>query len=93
LARPLSIKRALSIGGASQRRKGALAGASILLPHFAVHLWTFQWKRRIFFAMSKGKNTEAQKSEVLQGKLDLMTPKVFDAPGPMGTASPAGSSK
>jgi len=57
---------------ASQRRKGPVAGASILLPHFAVYLWTFQWKKRIFFAMSKGKNTEAQKSEVLQGTLDLM---------------------
>jgi PadR family transcriptional regulator, regulatory protein PadR len=32
--------------------------------------------------MSKGKNTEAQKSEVLQGTLDLMVLKVLDALGP-----------
>jgi transcriptional regulator len=75
----MAIKRALSIGATSQRRKRALAGASILLPHFAVHLWTFQWKKRILFAMSKGRNTEAQKSEVLPGKLDLMALKVLDA--------------
>ena len=79
----MAIKRAVSIGGASQRRKVALAGASILLPHFAVYLWTFQGKKRIFFAMSKGKITEAEKSEVLQGTLDLMAPKVLDAPGPL----------
>jgi hypothetical protein len=29
--------------------------------------------------MSKGKTTEAQKSEVLQGTLDLMVLKVIDA--------------
>jgi PadR family transcriptional regulator len=78
----MAIKRAVSIGGASQRRKGALAGASILLPHFAVYLWTFQWKKRIFFAMSKGKITEAEKPEVLQGTLGLMALKVLDALGP-----------
>jgi PadR family transcriptional regulator, regulatory protein PadR len=32
--------------------------------------------------MSKGKNAEAQKSEVLQGTLDLMVLKVLDALGP-----------
>jgi PadR family transcriptional regulator PadR len=32
--------------------------------------------------MSKGKDTEAQKSEVLQGTLDLMVLKVLDALGP-----------
>jgi DNA-binding PadR family transcriptional regulator len=32
--------------------------------------------------MSKGKNTEAQKSEVLQGTLDLMVLKVLGAIGP-----------
>jgi transcriptional regulator len=32
--------------------------------------------------MSKGKNTEAQKSEVLQGTLDLMVLKVLEALGP-----------
>jgi hypothetical protein len=61
----------------------ALAGASILLPHFAVYLWTFQGKKRIFFAMSKGKIAEAEKSEVLQGTLDLKAPKVLDALGPL----------
>jgi PadR family transcriptional regulator PadR len=33
--------------------------------------------------MPKGKNTEAQKSEVLQGTLDLMVLKVLDALGPL----------
>ena len=32
--------------------------------------------------MSKEKNTEAQKSEVLQGTLDLMVLKVLDELGP-----------
>jgi len=32
--------------------------------------------------MSNGTNTEARKSEVLQGTLDLMAPKVLDALGP-----------
>ena len=53
-----------------------------LAPHFAAYLWTFQWKRRIFYDMSKEQNTEAQKSEVLQGTLDLMVLKVLDALGP-----------
>ena len=46
--------------------------------------------------MSKGKNEESQKSEILQGTLDLMALKVLDALGPLGqlhTALPAGSSK
>jgi PadR family transcriptional regulator, regulatory protein PadR len=51
-------------------------------PHFAAYLWTFQWKTGIFFAMSKEQNTDAQKSEVLQGTLDLMVLKVLDALGP-----------
>ena len=33
--------------------------------------------------MSKEKNTESQKSEVLQGTLDLMVLKVLDALGPL----------
>ena len=32
--------------------------------------------------MSNGSNTKAQKSEVLQGTLDLMVLKVLDALGP-----------
>ena len=47
-----------------------------------MHIWTFQGRRRIFFAMSKEQNTDAQKSEVLQGTLDLMVLKVLDALGP-----------
>jgi PadR family transcriptional regulator len=46
------------------------------------YLWTIQWKRGIFFDMSKGKNTSSDKSEVLQGTLDLMVLKVLDALGP-----------
>src|SRR5215510_2638833 len=51
-------------------------------PHIAAYLWTLQWKRRIFFGMSKEQNAEAQKSEVLQGTLELMVMKVLDALGP-----------
>jgi len=65
-----------------QRRQSALADARLLSLYFAVHLWTFQRKRRIFFVMSKGKKAEAQKSEALQGTLDLMVLKVLDALGP-----------
>jgi len=54
----MAIRRTPSISGAAQRRKGTLDGASILPPNFAVYLWTFQWKRRIFFVMSKGKITD-----------------------------------
>jgi PadR family transcriptional regulator, regulatory protein PadR len=57
-------------------------GCPLRRPYFAVCLWTFHRKKRIFCAMSKGKNTEAQKSEVLQGTLDLMVLKVLDALGP-----------
>jgi PadR family transcriptional regulator, regulatory protein PadR len=46
------------------------------------YLWTMQWERCIFFVMSKGKNTIQEKSEVLQGTLDLMVLKVLDALGP-----------
>jgi len=60
-----------------------LADARTLSPYFAAYLWTFQGNKRIFFAISKGKNTEAQKSEVLQGTLDLMALKVLDALGPL----------
>jgi PadR family transcriptional regulator PadR len=61
------------------KAKGALA--SILVPHFVVYLWTFQWKKCIFFGMSKGKSTDPQRSEVLQGALDPMVLKVLDALG------------
>jgi len=59
------------------------AAAPDLRAFFVVYLWTFQWKESIFFDMSKGRNTEAQKSEVLQGTLDLMVLKVLDALGPL----------
>src|SRR5262249_44113696 len=49
---------------------------------FVLHIWTFQGEKRIFFVMPKEKNTGAQKSEVLQGTLDLMVLKVLDALGP-----------
>jgi Transcriptional regulator PadR-like family len=61
------------------KAKGALA--SILVLHFVVYLWTFQWKQSIFFGMSKGKSADPQVSEVLQGTLDLMMLKVLDALG------------
>jgi PadR family transcriptional regulator, regulatory protein PadR len=65
-----------------QRRQSALAEAWILSPYFAVYLWTLQVKKGIFPGMCKGRNREAQKSEVLQGTLDLMVLKVLDALGP-----------
>ena len=55
----------------------------ILIFHSSLPLWTIQWKACIFFAMSKGINAETQKSEVLQGTLDLMVLKVLDALGPL----------
>jgi PadR family transcriptional regulator PadR len=61
----------------------SLADALILLLHSDVHPWTSQWKRCIFFGMSNGKNTNPEKSEVLQGTLDLMVLKVLDALGPL----------
>jgi hypothetical protein len=54
----MAIRRTPPISGAAQRRKWTLDGASILPPNFAVYLWTFQGKKRIFFAMSKGKITD-----------------------------------
>ena len=50
--------------------------------NFAAYLWTSQWKRCIFFAMSKGIHANREKSEVLQGRLDLMVLKVLDAMAP-----------
>ena len=64
------------------KRKEALADAWILISQFVDYLWTFQRKKSIFLGMTKGKNEESQKSEVLQGTLDLMVLKVLDALGP-----------
>jgi PadR family transcriptional regulator len=61
---------------------GVMENASLFIPHFVEYLWTIQWERGIFFDMSKGKNTNPEKSEVLQGTLDLMVLKVLDALGP-----------
>ena len=80
---PLSFYVLLS--SASRRKVSALFNLSIFLvfaPYFVDHLWTFQWKRRIFFSMSKETIAETQKSEVLQGTLDLMVLKVLDTLGP-----------
>ena len=71
----------------SRGRRGAETGVGAIFSDglgaaFVLSLWTLQWERRIFFGMSKEQNTDAQKSEVLQGTLDLMVLKVLDALGP-----------
>jgi PadR family transcriptional regulator, regulatory protein PadR len=63
-------------------RKGALGAASIPGPYFCQLPVDMPRKKGIFLGMSKGSNAEAQKSEVLQGTLDLMVLKVLDALGP-----------
>jgi PadR family transcriptional regulator, regulatory protein PadR len=45
-------------------------------------LWTLQWSGATFFAISKGAAMSAEKSEVLQGTLDLMVLKTLHALGP-----------
>jgi PadR family transcriptional regulator PadR len=45
-------------------------------------LWTFQRSSASFFGMSKGKTPDPQKSQVLQGTLDLMVLKTLHALGP-----------
>src|ERR1700756_4895848 len=47
------------------------------------HLWTFQRRRIILFAMAKGKSDVNKNSEVLQGTLDLMILKTLQAMGPL----------
>src|SRR2546426_128365 len=49
----------------------------------ATHLWTFQMRLVILFAMSKGKGDANAKSEILQGTLDLMILKTLQAMGPL----------
>jgi hypothetical protein len=66
-----------------RRKRAAATKDAFVYLIFVIYLWTFQRKKRTFFGMSKGKNTEAQKSEVLQGTLDLMVLKVLDALGPL----------
>ena len=48
-----------------------------------VSLWTSQTCRDIFFAMAKGAILSANKSEVLQGTLDMMILKTLHALGPL----------
>lgn len=48
-----------------------------------IFLWTFQISRAIFFAMAKGVILTADKSEVLQGTLDMMILKTLHALGPL----------
>ena len=46
-----------------------------------LHIWTLQANKSMFFGMSTGKDIPAQKSEVLQGTLDLMVLQVLDVLG------------
>jgi transcriptional regulator len=48
-----------------------------------IFLWTFQMCRDIFFAMAKGAILSADKSEVLQGTLDMMILKTLHVLGPL----------
>jgi PadR family transcriptional regulator, regulatory protein PadR len=81
----MTVTRVLSLE--VKEREGAETGVGAIFVDgfgvaFVLSIWTLQWKRRIFFGMSKEQNTDAQKSEVLQGTLDLMVLKVLDALGP-----------
>jgi hypothetical protein len=49
----------------------------------AIYLWTSQMSRGMFFAMAKGAILSADKSEVLQGTLDMMILKTLHALGPL----------
>jgi transcriptional regulator len=49
----------------------------------AIFLWIFQMSCDIFFAMAKGAILSADKSEVLQGTLDMMILKTLHALGPL----------
>ena len=48
-----------------------------------VLIWTLQRSHAIFFAMAKGVTVNTDKSEVLQGTLDLMILKTLHALGPL----------
>ena len=50
---------------------------------FGRNLCTFQMSRDIFFAMTKGVILSADKSEVLQGTLDMMILKTLHVLGPL----------
>jgi PadR family transcriptional regulator, regulatory protein PadR len=49
----------------------------------AIYLWTSQMSRGMFFAMAKGAILSGDKSEVLQGTLDMMILKTLHALGPL----------
>jgi PadR family transcriptional regulator, regulatory protein PadR len=48
-----------------------------------IFLWAFQMSYDIFFAMAKGAILSADKSEVLQGTLDMMILKTLRVLGPL----------
>jgi transcriptional regulator len=48
-----------------------------------IYLWTSQMSRAIFFAMAKGAILGDDKSEVLQGTLDMIILKTLHALGPL----------
>ena len=48
-----------------------------------IYLWTFQMSSGMFFAMAKGAILGGDKSEVLQGTLDMMILKTLHALGPL----------
>jgi PadR family transcriptional regulator PadR len=48
-----------------------------------IFLWTSQMSRDIFFAMAKGAILNEDKSEVLQGTLDMIILKTLHALGPL----------
>jgi PadR family transcriptional regulator, regulatory protein PadR len=48
-----------------------------------IYLWTFQMSRDTFFAMAKGATLSDDKSEVLQGTLDMIILKTLHALGPL----------
>jgi len=47
------------------------------------YLWIFQWKKGIIFGMTAGKKSDQERSEVLQGTLDLMVLQVLAVLGPL----------
>ena len=67
---------------ASQRAPTEAWNESIAASN-AIYLWTFQMSSGMFFAMAKGAILGGDKSEVLQGTLDMMILKTLHALGPL----------
>jgi PadR family transcriptional regulator PadR len=67
---------------ASQRTPSVAGNEEYRLFEF-YFLWTGQMCRDIFFAMAKGAILSADKSEVLQGTLDMMILKTLHVLGPL----------